>query len=73
MQYVEHIGTTIYQYDVTNILDVGTGEVGEITIDPRGDTTIRVYDKVGRLKRLGLTMRQVQQYICMMEPGIDLC
>lgn len=45
---VPGIGTSTYQYDLTDGLEGGF--VAELTTDPKGNTTKKVYDKAGRLK-----------------------
>ena len=40
-----HIGTTIYQYDLTGGL--AAGYVAELTTDPKGNTTQKTYDLAG--------------------------
>ena len=47
---VPYIGKTTYDYDVTEgIENLEDGFYGEITIDPKGNKVIKIYDKVGRL------------------------
>ena len=44
---VPTIGKSTYQYDVTT--GVAEGFKGEKTIDPKGNSTLKVYDKTGKL------------------------
>lgn len=47
---VPYIGKTTYAYDVIEgIENLQDGFYGEITIDPKGNKVIKIYDKVGRL------------------------
>ena len=47
---VPYIGKTTYDYDVVEgIENLEDGFYGEITIDPKGNKVIKIYDKVGRL------------------------
>ena len=45
---VPNIGTTTFQYDIISGMDEGCYK--EITTDPKGNVTIKVFDKAGRLK-----------------------
>ena len=47
---VPSIGQTAFTYDI--ISGVGTGEVAEASTDPKGNITTKVYDRVGRLKKV---------------------
>jgi len=47
---VPTIGKSTYQYDITE--GVATGAVAEKTIDPKGNVTIKEYDKAGRLAKV---------------------
>ena len=47
---VPDIGTTEFVYDIKN--GVETGYVAELMIDPKGNRTTKVYDKVGRLVKV---------------------
>ena len=44
------IGTVQYTYDLTTGFGMAEGCKAEITEDPQGNTTIKIYDKVGRIK-----------------------
>ncbi len=44
---VPDIGTSFYTYDITDGFDAGCS--AESTVDPKGNTTVKVYDRVGRL------------------------
>ena len=44
---VPHIGTSFYTYDITDGFDAGCS--AESTVDPKGNVTVKVYDRVGRL------------------------
>ena len=44
---VPNIGTTTFEYDI--ISDVPDGYIGEKTTDPKGNVTLKVNDKAGRL------------------------
>jgi YD repeat-containing protein len=44
---VSGIGTTTFRYDV--VTGVPAGCIGEITVDPKGNTNTKIYDKAGRL------------------------
>lgn len=46
---VPDIGESKYNYDITEGMDEGT--YGEKTIDPKGNVTLKVYDKIGRLSK----------------------
>ena len=46
---VPQIGTSIYEYDQTTGV---TGEYAERTTDPKGNVTLKTYDKVGRLSKV---------------------
>lgn len=48
MKTVPNIGATTFEYDI--IVDMEEGCVGERSTDPKGNITLKVYDKVGRLK-----------------------
>jgi len=45
---VPDIGTVEYEYDI--ITGAGQGETAERIIDPKGNITVRIYDRAGRLK-----------------------
>ncbi|MDD4096262.1 MAG: hypothetical protein PHP22_08495, partial [Oscillospiraceae bacterium] len=47
---VPFIGTSVYEYDITDGLPAG--HVAETTTDPKGNTTLREYDRTGRLVRV---------------------
>ncbi len=47
---VPHIGTTTFQYDI--IENVEKGHWGELSTDPKGNKTLKVYDKAGRLAKV---------------------
>jgi len=44
---VPDIGTSFYTYDITDGFDAGCS--AESTVDPKGNVTVKVYDRVGRL------------------------
>jgi len=44
---VPDIGTSFYNYDITDGFDAGCS--AESTVDPKGNVTVKVYDRVGRL------------------------
>ena len=47
---LSYLGTTSFEYDILDAeLGVGTGEYAERTTDPRGNVTIKIYDKTGKL------------------------
>ncbi|MDD2402550.1 MAG: DUF6531 domain-containing protein, partial [Clostridia bacterium] len=45
---VPNIGTTTYQYDITR--ETAKGNITETATNPKGNITIKTYDKAGRLK-----------------------
>jgi len=47
---VPTIGKSTYQYDITEGLEIG--HVAEKTIDPKGNETLKEYDKAGRLAKV---------------------
>jgi RHS repeat-associated protein len=51
------IGTSIYEYDLAT---TGEGEYSERTTDPKGNITLKTYDKVGRLSMVTVDGRTTQ-------------
>jgi len=47
---VPFIGTSVYAYDITSGLPAG--HVADTTTDPKGNVTLREYDRTGRLARV---------------------
>ncbi len=47
---VPEIGTAVYKYDITKgINGLESGNFGESETDPKGNVTIKIYDKTGRI------------------------
>ncbi len=44
---VPGMGTSTFQYDITN--GIGAGQIAEKAVDPKGNTTVKIYDKNNRL------------------------
>ncbi|EYE88309.1 hypothetical protein Q428_08900 [Fervidicella metallireducens AeB] len=49
-KYVPDIGKSVYQYDIISGVDIG--EIAEKVTDPKGNISLNIYDKVGRLKKV---------------------
>ncbi|MGB8452132.1 MAG: hypothetical protein WCD89_07340, partial [Anaerocolumna sp.] len=47
---VPHVGTVSFEYD--NMADTDPGCCREIATDPKGNVTVKVYDKAGRLSKV---------------------
>jgi RHS repeat-associated protein len=46
------IGTTKYNYDITSGFGIVAGCKAEITLDPKGNNTVKIFDRVGRIKEV---------------------
>ncbi|EYE87369.1 hypothetical protein Q428_13665, partial [Fervidicella metallireducens AeB] len=49
-KYVPDIGKSVYEYDIISGVDIG--EIAEKVTDPKGNISLNIYDKVGRLKKV---------------------
>jgi RHS repeat-associated protein len=50
---VPTVGTIVYKYDiVSGIVGLDSGNFGESETDPKGNVTLKIYDKAGRIKKV---------------------
>ncbi|GFZ31506.1 hypothetical protein CSC2_20320 [Clostridium zeae] len=50
---VPTVGTIVYKYDIfSGINGLDTGNFGESETDPKGNITLKIYDKAGRIKKV---------------------